>query len=438
MRAKQARAIPSLEGEQRVTFVITQPCIDVQDQSCVEVCPVDCIHFDEGEDRMLYIDPVACIDCGACEPACPVDAIFDEPDLPDDQAHFTAINELWFDDPAAARSQVGGGAAPAAAPPAPEPAEETAPEPEPAAAEAEAEAPTEAEAEPAEEAPAVAAAAPPPVPARGGQVEAMAPHMAGPAVNQYKLPSAVGLIAFFALMASLAAIFIAPGPTFGGAAVWDALDNIRFGDVNVGNLQLLLDGVDGPSKFGVVIAILVAPLALLLFLYGQAKDMRLFAAKHERDIMSWREAGTPWRRSEESRQFEIEVVVRQLARDRFEYPNDAHPDYRTYTNLPTPTLALEFTAGGASTSQVFPDIVVVEHPRNRPVIVAQVETRETVTRQQAELVWAPLETSEAPLYIYVPSGLVRRARDYAMAAGIKNARFRSWRRQPTGMMVREL
>ena len=424
-----------------MTFVITQPCVDVQDQSCVEVCPVDCIHFEEGEDRMLYIDPVACIDCGACEPACPVDAIFDEVDVPDDQAHFTAINELWFDDRAAARAQVGGDGAPAAAPPAPEPAEEAAPEPEPAAAEAPAEAEAEApaEEEAAEEAPAVAAAAAPaPVPAGGGQVEAVAPHGHGPAVNQYKLPSPISLMAFMVLMIGLAAIFITPGPTFSGAGVWDALDNIRFGDVNVGNLQFLLDGVDGPSQIGVVIAILLVPPALLLFLYGQGKDMRLFAAKHERAVMDWREAGTPWRRSEESRQFEIEVVVRQLARDRFEYPNDRYPDYHTYTNLPTPTLALEFTAGGASTSQVFPDIVVVEQPRNRPVIVAQVETRETVTREQAELVWAPLETGEAPLYIYVPSGLVRRAKDYAMAAGIKNAKFRSWRRQPTGMLVQEV
>ena len=424
-----------------MTFVITQPCIDVQDQSCVEVCPVDCIHFEEGEDRMLYIDPVACIDCGACEPACPVDAIFDEPDVPEDQAHFTAINELWFEDRAAARAQVGGDAAPAAAPPAPEPAEDAEPEPEPAAAEApaeaEAEAPEEAEAEP-EAAPAVAAAAAPPVPAGAGQVEATTPHHAGPLVNQYKLPSPVSLVATFALILSLAAIFVTPGPTFSGAGVWDGLDNIRFGDVNVGNLQLLLDGIEGPSVIGVVIAILLAPPSLLLFLYGQGKDMRLFSAKHERAVMDWREAGTPWRRSEESREFEIEVVVRQLARDRFEYPNEAHPDYRTYTNLPAPTMALEFTAGGASTAQVFPDIVVVEHPVNRPVIVAQVETRETVTRQQAELVWAPLENGEAPLYIYVPSGLVRRARDYAMAAGIKNAKFRSWRRQPTGMLVQEV
>ena len=125
-----------------MTFVITQPCIDVRDQSCVEVCPVDCIHFEDGADRMLYIEPEVCIDCGACEPACPVNAIFAEADLPADQAHFLELNALWFSDAAAARAQAadipaleealaaaaaapgaqadgGADAAPAAAPPAP-------------------------------------------------------------------------------------------------------------------------------------------------------------------------------------------------------------------------------------------------------------------------------------------------------------------------------
>lgn len=55
-----------------MTFVIGEPCIDVMDQSCIEECPVDCIY--EGE-RMLYIHPDECIDCAACEPVCPVEAI---------------------------------------------------------------------------------------------------------------------------------------------------------------------------------------------------------------------------------------------------------------------------------------------------------------------------------------------------------------------------
>ncbi len=89
-----------------MTYTITTPCIDVQDQACVEVCPVDCIHFDEGEDRMLYINPDECIDAGASEPACPVTAIFAEDDVPDDQAAYKEINVLWYTDKAAARAKV--------------------------------------------------------------------------------------------------------------------------------------------------------------------------------------------------------------------------------------------------------------------------------------------------------------------------------------------
>ena len=99
-----------------MTFIITEPCLDTMDQSCVEVCPVDCIHFEEGTDRMLYIEPAECIDCGACQPACPVNAIFPEAELPADQQRFYEINELWYSDAAAARALIGGGGAPAAAP----------------------------------------------------------------------------------------------------------------------------------------------------------------------------------------------------------------------------------------------------------------------------------------------------------------------------------
>ena len=78
--------------------------MDVQDQSCVDVCPVDCIHFEEGVDRMLFIDPEECIDCGACEPTCPVSAIFAEDDLPEEQELFLEINRLWYENREAARA----------------------------------------------------------------------------------------------------------------------------------------------------------------------------------------------------------------------------------------------------------------------------------------------------------------------------------------------
>ncbi len=76
------------------------------DRSCVDVCPVDCIHFEEGVDRMLFINPEECIDCGACEPACPVKAIFPEDAVPDDMEPYKAINAQWYEDADAARAEI--------------------------------------------------------------------------------------------------------------------------------------------------------------------------------------------------------------------------------------------------------------------------------------------------------------------------------------------
>ena len=69
--------------------VVTSPCFGCKYTDCVVVCPVDA--FREG-DQMLYIDPVECIDCGACEPECPVSAIFYEENVPGDQRPFIALN----------------------------------------------------------------------------------------------------------------------------------------------------------------------------------------------------------------------------------------------------------------------------------------------------------------------------------------------------------
>ena len=76
-----------------MTYVITEPCIGVKDASCVDVCPVDCIY--EGPEQ-LYIHPDECIDCGACEPECPVTAIFAEDAVPDDQQKYIQINADYF------------------------------------------------------------------------------------------------------------------------------------------------------------------------------------------------------------------------------------------------------------------------------------------------------------------------------------------------------
>jgi NAD-dependent dihydropyrimidine dehydrogenase PreA subunit len=86
-----------------VTYIIAEPCIDIKDLSCVDVCPVDCIH-EFG--RILIIDPEECIDCGACEPECPVNAIFPEESLPPEWANYTVMDATWYTDKAAARAAV--------------------------------------------------------------------------------------------------------------------------------------------------------------------------------------------------------------------------------------------------------------------------------------------------------------------------------------------
>jgi len=77
-------------------YVIAAACIDVTDRSCMEECPVDCIY--EGE-RKLYINPAECIDCGACEPVCPVSAITQDRRVPVEQREFVADNARFFTEP---------------------------------------------------------------------------------------------------------------------------------------------------------------------------------------------------------------------------------------------------------------------------------------------------------------------------------------------------
>ena len=94
-----------------MAYIICEPCVGTKDTACVDACPVDCIHpkKDEAEFEaatMLYIHPEECIDCGACEPACPVEAIYAELDLPYKWAKYEEIDTLWYRDKDAARAMV--------------------------------------------------------------------------------------------------------------------------------------------------------------------------------------------------------------------------------------------------------------------------------------------------------------------------------------------
>lgn len=90
-----------------MTYVVTEPCIGTKDRSCVEVCPVDCFFNHSSKELneklgkeptkdadfgMLVIHPDECIHCGACEPECPVEAIFEDDDVPEKWAEYTELN----------------------------------------------------------------------------------------------------------------------------------------------------------------------------------------------------------------------------------------------------------------------------------------------------------------------------------------------------------
>jgi NAD-dependent dihydropyrimidine dehydrogenase PreA subunit len=84
-----------------MAYIIAEPCIGTKDTACVDACPVDCIHpkKDEAahaESDQLFIDPVECIDCGACVPVCPVSAIYAADDLPEKWAAFAEKNAAHF------------------------------------------------------------------------------------------------------------------------------------------------------------------------------------------------------------------------------------------------------------------------------------------------------------------------------------------------------
>lgn len=76
-------------------YVITEPCIGVKDASCVDVCPVDCIHSTDDAPQ-YYINPDQCIDCAACELACPVTAIVSDNDLTDANRAYLKINADFY------------------------------------------------------------------------------------------------------------------------------------------------------------------------------------------------------------------------------------------------------------------------------------------------------------------------------------------------------
>ena len=94
-----------------MTYIIAEPCVSTCDTACVDVCPVDCIHGPDdikgagaeakaegfvADGKQLYINPEKCIDCTACEPECPVEAIFAEDEVPEKWSEYIPLNYKFF------------------------------------------------------------------------------------------------------------------------------------------------------------------------------------------------------------------------------------------------------------------------------------------------------------------------------------------------------
>lgn len=115
-------------------------------------------------------------------------------------------------------------------------------------------------------------------------------------------------------------------------------------------------------------------------------------------------------------------AVKDIAQARFGFPTDSYPHFKTYVNSPDSTMGVRMPDG----FPVYPDIVVVEDPENYTEIIAEVETSETVTEEDAEKEWAPF-AELAPLYLFVPTGLGDEAMRIVKKLKVPIVGLRTWR-----------
>lgn len=115
-------------------------------------------------------------------------------------------------------------------------------------------------------------------------------------------------------------------------------------------------------------------------------------------------------------------AVNDIAKERFNFPTDDYPHFKTYVNVPGRTMGIEMPDGRAA----YPDIVVVQHPENYTKMIAQVETNETVREGVAVHEWA-LYAELAPLYLYVPVGKASDAQTLCRQLDVPIVGIRTWR-----------
>jgi hypothetical protein len=118
-------------------------------------------------------------------------------------------------------------------------------------------------------------------------------------------------------------------------------------------------------------------------------------------------------------------TVSEVARVKFPFPNEEHPDLETILNLPTPRLA----AGEDNGTELFPDIVVVRRPGLWLKMMAVVETADSVTEERAREAWLPY-SKVGDLFLYVPFGHVDEAKRLCKKYHVQQKGIRAWRFRP--------
>ena len=121
-----------------------------------------------------------------------------------------------------------------------------------------------------------------------------------------------------------------------------------------------------------------------------------------------------------------DATVQEIARVKFPYPNDEHPELETVVNEPEPKVSV---GHGDDGSELFPDIVVLRRPGLWLEMMAEVETRDTVNDESAQREWLPF-SRVGRLYLYVPVGTVEETKRLCKKYGIKLAGIRTWRFRP--------
>ena len=127
------------------------------------------------------------------------------------------------------------------------------------------------------------------------------------------------------------------------------------------------------------------------------------------------------------------AVLEEIAAARFPYPNDENPQLETLLNLPEPVIS----AGQWGGQPLYPDIVVVRRPGQWLEMMAEVETADSLTDEQAEARWAPF-AQQGALLLYVPAGRVQETRRLCRRHGVRPRGIRTWRYRPVwGLTVHE-